>query len=121
MRLADRQSQGFPQRRQADADLEMVHGDALLLPSDMDWLPLAAVVLPAIFIPDPFAVLFVPAGEDAFDFLLVPGLVSNLVLQVHLEADVSIGFGLANPLLVIGDRLLLRGPRLLQHFPAVVR
>ena len=52
---------------------------------------------------------FVPAGENAFDLLLVPRLISNLVFQTHLEADVAKGIRLAQPLVVVRDRLFL-GP-----------
>jgi hypothetical protein len=31
----------------------------------------------------------VPAGDDAFEFLLVPGLVGDLIFQGHLEAALS--------------------------------
>ena len=37
-----------------------------------------------------------PALEDAFDFLLVPGFVGELVLQVYFEADFAKRFGLAD-------------------------
>src|SRR4051812_708882 len=53
----------------------------------------------------------VPPSEDAFDLLLVPRLVGDLVFQVHLEANVSERFRLADPLAGSVIRRTLAGLR----------
>ena len=61
-----------------------------------------------------------PADEDAFDLLFVPRLVRDLTFEVHLQANLAQGFGLKNPLFVIGDRLLFRIERILEHLPRLL-
>ena len=50
----------------------------------------------------------VPAGDDALELLLVPGLVGHLAFQVRLEAEVAEALRLADPLVVIRDGLPFR-------------
>ena len=64
--------------------------------------------------------MLIPAGENSFDFLLVPRLIGDLVFQAHIEADVPEGIRLAEPLVVVRDRLFLGRQRVLQHFPRLV-
>ena len=62
----------------------------------------------------------IPAGENAFEFLLVPRLIGDLVFQAHLEADVPEGVRLPEPLVVVRDRLFLGRQCVLQHFLRLV-
>ena len=52
--------------------------------------------------------MLAPAGQGAFQLLLVPRFVGNLVLKVYPEADVAKGFRLVDPLVVVSDHLLFR-------------
>ena len=51
----------------------------------------------------------VPASENAFELLLMPRLIGDLVFQAHFESDVPEGLPLAEPLVVVHDRLFLGG------------
>ena len=63
-------------------------------PSNFGQLPTHAGrhrLLPALFLAKGVFSALLPAGENAFDLLLVPRLIGNLVFQAHLEADVPEG------------------------------
>ena len=59
----------------------------------------------------------VPAGEDAFEFLLVPSLIGDLIFQLHFEAEVAEAVRLSKTPVVVRDGLFLRCQRVVQHLP----
>lgn len=61
----------------------------------------AAVVFPAILVSGAFEVEFVLSHEDAFDLLLVPCLIGDLVLQPDLQPDFAQCGGLQKPLRIV--------------------